>query len=298
MNGVQTRRLRLLLELSRLGSMRAVSQELGVTTSTVSQQIAALAREVGTALVEPVGRQVRLTPAGRRLAEHAVTILADVEAARLALDPAAEPAGTVRIAGFATAVRRSLVPIAAHLAAAHPGVRLLLHEHEPDECAELLAADRIDLALVYDYNLAPAPVDPAVEATALWSAPWGLAVPTGEDVPAGNAVAVLAAMRERDWIVNSRGDADERVVRAIAATAGYEPRVVHRIDSLDLLEDLVAAGYGVGLLAADRPPHPGVRLAALTDPEVLLRCYAVVRRGRAGWPPLALVLDLALRARA
>ena len=54
--------MRLLLELSRLGSMRAVADQLGVTTSTVSQQIAALAAEAGTALVEPVGRR----PAGVR----------------------------------------------------------------------------------------------------------------------------------------------------------------------------------------------------------------------------------------
>ena len=78
--------------------MRAVADELGMTTSTVSQQIAALAREAGTALVEPDGRRVRLTPAGRRLAEHAVTILAAVDAARLDLDPDAEPAGTLRVA--------------------------------------------------------------------------------------------------------------------------------------------------------------------------------------------------------
>src|SRR4029450_7649134 len=93
----------LLRELSRLGSMREVADELGVTTSTVSQQIAALAREVGTPLVERAGRRVRLTPAGRRLAEHAVTILAAVDAARLDLDPAAEPGGVPRIAGVADA---------------------------------------------------------------------------------------------------------------------------------------------------------------------------------------------------
>src|ERR671920_2556032 len=114
------RRLELLLYLSRSGSMRAVAEELGVTTSTVSQQIAALARDVGTPLLEPVGRGVKLTPAGHRLATHAVTILAAVEAARLDLDPAAEPTGTVRIAGFATAVRRSLLPVAQVLAAQHP----------------------------------------------------------------------------------------------------------------------------------------------------------------------------------
>src|SRR5919199_6383610 len=113
-------RLRLLLELSRRGSMRAVADELGYTTSTVSQQLAVLAREAGAALNQPEGRRVRLTPAGRRLADHAVTILAAVEAARADLDPGAEPAGTVRVAGFATAIRRSLVPVIATLAETHP----------------------------------------------------------------------------------------------------------------------------------------------------------------------------------
>src|SRR4051812_6899505 len=101
----------MLLELSRLGSMHEVAAELGTSTSSVSQAIAALARDVGTPLTEPDGRRVRLTPAGRRLAEHAVTILAAVEAARLDLDPTAEPVGVLRVAGFATAIRRSLVPV-------------------------------------------------------------------------------------------------------------------------------------------------------------------------------------------
>ena len=48
-------------------------------------------KEAGEQLMEPDGRRVRLTPAGRRLADHAVTILAAVDAARLDLDPEAEP---------------------------------------------------------------------------------------------------------------------------------------------------------------------------------------------------------------
>jgi hypothetical protein len=60
---VDPRRLELLLELCRLGSMREVGESMNVTTSTVSQQIAALAREAGTPLIEPDGRRVRLTPA-------------------------------------------------------------------------------------------------------------------------------------------------------------------------------------------------------------------------------------------
>ncbi|MGK5739235.1 LysR family transcriptional regulator [Micromonospora sp. URMC 103] len=291
------RRLRLLHELARLGSMREVADELGVTTSTVSQQLAVLAREVGADLVEPAGRRVRLTPAGRRLAGHTVTILAAVEAARLDLDPHAEPVGTVRVAGFATAVRRSLLPVAADLAAHHPAVRLRIHEHEPAEAYALLAADDVDLALTYDYHLAPAPADHTVEVVPLWSAGWSLGVPADAPPVTGTSPEVFARFAAHHWIVNSRNTADEVVVRAIAAMADFEPRVEHRADSLDLVQDLVVAGFGVGLLPADQPTRPGVRLIPLTAPEARLRSYAVVRRGRAGWPPLALILDL-LRARA
>ena len=154
---METRRLQYLLELSRLGSMRAVAELLGATTSTVSQQIAMLAQETGRPLLEPDGRGVRLTPAGRRLADHARVILAAVDAARLDLDPSAEPSGTLRIAGFATAIRRALMPIIRDLSREHPALGMEILEHEPAEALKKLAMDQIDLALTYDYNLAPDP---------------------------------------------------------------------------------------------------------------------------------------------
>ncbi|HEY6935326.1 MAG TPA: LysR substrate-binding domain-containing protein [Marmoricola sp.] len=279
------RRLRMLLELSRLGSMHEVAVELSTTTSSVSQAIAALAREVGTPLVEPEGRRVRLTPAGHRLAEHAVAILASVEAAQRALDPSAEPAGVLRVAGFATAVRRSLLPAMDELAGAHPGIEVQLREHEPPEALELLNRDDVDLALTYDYDLAPASWRSDHDTTRLWEAEWGLGVPARE--PA----RPFAAYAERDWIVNSRHTADEQVLRTLASMAGFVPRVVHRVDALELVDDLVIAGRGVALLPADRRPRRGVTVRPLTGPSARLRAYAVTRRGRERWPPLRALLD-------
>ena len=276
--------------------MRAVADELGYTTSTISQQLAVLAREAGATLLEPEGRRVRLTPAGRRLADHAVTILAALEAARADLDPDGEPAGTVRVAGFATAVRRSLVPVLAQLSAEHPAVRVRIHEHEPAEAFELLAADEVDLALVYDYTLAPVALDPALRVTPLWSAAWQLAVPAADgaagETAEDDAPAAFRRFAGAGWIVNSRNVADEQVVRTIASLAGFEPRIAHRADSLELLQDLIVAGLGVGLLPADGRLVAGVRLVALGRPEVALRSYAVTRPGRETWAPLRLVTRL------
>ncbi|MGZ4493107.1 MAG: LysR family transcriptional regulator [Nocardioides sp.] len=286
------RRLELLLELSRLGSMREVAETMNVTTSTVSQQIAALAREAGTPLIEPDGRRVRLTPAGRRLADHAVPVLAALEAARVALDPAAEPAGTIRVAAFATAVRRALLPVVRRLAESHPDVEVRIHEHEPAEALALLASDDVDLALTYDYELAPATFDRSVVTQPLGSSAWGLGVPAAEDGDGGTALEVFDRFRDHDWIVNSRNTADEDVVRTLASLAGFVPQVAHRADSLELVQDMVVAGLGVGLLPADQPTVPGVALLRLHDPAVMLRGYAVARSGRTEWPPLALVLRM------
>ncbi|MDT7581006.1 MAG: hypothetical protein QOK35_2270 [Pseudonocardiales bacterium] len=284
---METRRLEMLVALARLGSMREVADGMGVTTSTVSQQIAALARETGTTLLEPEGRRVRLTPAGRRLADHGLTILAAVDAARADLDPGAEPAGTVRVAGFATAIRRSLLPLLASLEGTR--VRMQIAEHEPAEALGLLAEDAIDLALVYDYALAPRTVDDRFEVTPLWTARWCLGVPARSAVEDLPAVETVDRFRDHDWIANSRNDADERVVAALAAHAGFTPRIAHRADSLDLVQELVAAGLGVGLLPEGIPTRAGVRLLPLRRPDVLLRAFAVVGRGRAAWAPLALV---------
>jgi DNA-binding transcriptional LysR family regulator len=282
---MDVRRLRLLLELSRLGSMHEVAAELGTTTSSVSQGIAALAREVGTALVEPAGRRVRLTPAGQRLAEHAVTILAAVDAARLDLDPTAEPAGVLRVAGFATGIRRSLLPAIDDLARTHPRIEVRVHEYEPVEALDLLARDDVDLALTYDYNLAPAAWRSDHQVTPLWEIEWGLGV------PASRQRLAFAAYADKDWIVNSRHTADEDVLRTLASMAGFTPRVLHRIDSLELVDDLIVAGLGVALLPRGRTPRRGVAVKPLRDPQVKLRGYAVTRRGRDRWPPLRAVLE-------
>ncbi|NBH02229.1 LysR substrate-binding domain-containing protein, partial [Amycolatopsis sp. SID8362] len=125
-----------------------------------------------------------------------------------------------------------------------------------------LLADDIDLALTYDYDLAPASVDPALTVSPLWTARWGLGVPAADAglARAGGTVAVFEAFRDHGWIVNSRNTADEDVVRRLASLAGFTPRVTHRADSLELVEDLITTGPApsVGLLPSGRAVQPGV----------------------------------------
>jgi DNA-binding transcriptional LysR family regulator len=149
--------------------------------------------------------------------------------------------------------------------------------------------------LTYDYNLAPATESPAVHATALWTARWGLGIPARSEVRQGAAPEVFAQFAGHDWIVNSRNAADETVVRTVASMAGFTPRIAHHADSLDLVQGMITAGLGVGLLPLGTHTAPEVRLVPLTAPDVELRAYALVRHGHLDWPPLALVTDLLLQ---
>jgi DNA-binding transcriptional LysR family regulator len=110
-------------------------------------------------------------------------------------------------------------------------------------------------------------------------------------VPAGEQAAPFSSYADRDWIVNSRNTADTDVLRTLASMAGFVPRVVHRIDSLELVDDLIVSGHGIGLLPHGRASRRGVRVLPLSDPPVVLRAYAVTRRGRDAWPPLRVLLE-------
>src|SRR5919204_6755930 len=85
------RRLRLLRELSRRGTIAAVADALQFTPSAVSQQLAMLEREAGVQLIERAGRGVRLTDAALVLVGHAESLLERAAIAEADLAAAAGP---------------------------------------------------------------------------------------------------------------------------------------------------------------------------------------------------------------
>ena len=284
------RKLRVLVELSRLGTMSAVAQATGYGTSAVSQQLAALEREAGVPLLEAAGRRVRLTPAGRRLVVHAEGILAAMTAAELDLAAAAEPSGLVRVAGFTTALQQHLLPVADELARIHPLVELELQEREPTEVDELLDADQIDLGFVYDYTLVPR--GGRHVRSLLGSRPMMLAVRPDSAVPAQlRSTGDLDSVRDAFWIGNSRDSGDDELAARLCALAGWTPRVRHRADSLELVIDLVLAGHGVSLLPADAPGARRLRMVPLALARIDRRMWSVVRAGAQAWPATTAVID-------
>jgi len=274
--------LRVLVELADRGTLRAVATGTGYSTSAVSQQLAALQRELGETLVEPAGRRLALTPAGRALLPHARSVLASLDAARGELDPQSEPTGQVRLAGFASALVNHVVPAVVRLRQQHPRLVVTMQEREPAEVAALLAEDAVDIGLSYDYALVPR----SIPGAAFYQVPVALVVPEQE----GRGLADLLGDPTVGWITNSRAPDDDELVARLGARFAATPRVVHRIDSLDLLVRLVAAGLGVALVAEDGPRAAGVRYRDLDGAAGSRRGYALTRPGRERWRANAVVV--------
>src|ERR671934_194472 len=146
---LDVRRMKVLREVATRGSFSAAAEALAYTQSAVSQQIAALEREVGTKLVERSARQIRLTDAGEALVRHTESVMANLAEAEAELEAIAGiRGGRVRLASFQTA-GSALVPQAiAAFRHRHPGVELSMKEAEPDEAIPALRAGEYDVALV------------------------------------------------------------------------------------------------------------------------------------------------------
>ncbi len=265
-------RLRVLVAVARHGSVTAAAKALNYAQPSVSHHIARLEAETGARLLQRAGRGVRLTEAGRLLAERAEEIIGRLDAAEAEL---AAQVGLrecrVRLAAFPSALGTIVPAAAARLEAELPGMDLMLTEAEPPEALRMLRAGYVDVALVfqhYQQDADPAPPDPADDGTRgrlLLDEPVHLV--TKADGQAGNGSQSqpgLAAYADSRWIAGCER-CRSYLVRQCGA-AGFTPKIAFTTDDYVAVQALVAAGLGVttlpGLcLRAAR--HPGISATAL-----------------------------------
>ncbi|GLI00770.1 LysR family transcriptional regulator [Phytohabitans aurantiacus] len=288
---LDVRRLRLLCDLSRLGTIAAVAEAHTYTPSAVSQQLSTLEREAGVPLLERTGRRVALTAAGRVLVAHAETVLAALEQTSAALAALGTGlSGPLRIGAYPTAVRALIPATLVALGQRHPGLELMVTELDPVDVPAALRERRLDVGLLHDYDAVPVEPDPTLDAVPLLDETVFLAVPA--DGPTDS----LAATRDATWILASPGTLCHTATLQVCRTAGFTPRARHHADDFATVLALVAAGQGVSVvpqLAAARPPA-GVRLIALPTRR---RTRIAYRHGAATHPAVAAFVT-AIRATA
>jgi DNA-binding transcriptional LysR family regulator len=271
--------MRVLQAVAREGSFSAAASALAYTQPAVSQQIAALEREVGLALVDRSRRPVGLTQAGEVLLAHAETVFARLDAAEEELAALAGlRAGRLRLGTFPTAGATVMPQAIARFRQAHPGVELSLIEAEPEQMLPPLRAGALDVALLVEFDEPSGPARTAAPSTEAELERVGLLEDRMHAVlPAEHPLAERGSIRLRElrgerWIQTSPGSDAARHVRAACQRAGFEPEVYFETDDYLLIQGLVAAGAGVSLIPSlalgsltagvavvELSPHPPVR---------------------------------------
>jgi DNA-binding transcriptional LysR family regulator len=243
---LEMRRVRLLVELERRGSLAAVADALHLSPSGISAQIARLEREVGVALVARAGRGLRLTEAGHRLAENGRAVLAAMESAESELrQVSGEVAGTLRLAAFQSAALL-LVPRALECEQAHPALRVELVQSEPEVAVPALLAGDYDLVVAEEYPGVPPWIPADTHREELGQDP--LFVVVREALLRGRALDVAGG--QIPWVMEARGSAAREWAELTCRRLGFEPDVRYESDDLLVHLELIERGRAGGLLPA------------------------------------------------
>src|SRR5712691_2610578 len=278
-------RLRVLVAVARHGSVTAAAHALNYAQPSVSHDLSRLEAETGTKLIQKAGRGIRLTDAGRLLAERAGEIIGRLDAAENELAAySGLRAGRLRLAAFPSALGTIVPAAAAMLHAEHPSVDLRLTEAEPPEALRMLKAGYVDVALIFRHepeaghaghaghgphgaaghgphagraaDAGPGPAADGLREQVLLDEPVNLIMPggrTGQGAEPEIARAVtelwpddLAKFADHRWIAGC-DRCREHLLQQCAA-AGYTPKISFTTDDFVAVQALVTAGLGVALL--------------------------------------------------
>lgn len=279
---IDLQRLRILREVAEHGSFSGAAQALLLTPSAVSQQIAALERSLGTAVVERTTRGTTLTAPGRVLVESAGVVLAELVHAQQRISRLSEGvAERLTVATFISGGQLLLPRALTGFAAAHPRAEITVLEAETEDSLALVREGRADLALVYHFD-GPPPVRAGdrsgLALTPLLDDPMRIVVPAAHPL-AGRGEIDLADLAGQRWVQGCVSVGE--LLDGYAAIAGFEVNVCCRTTDYGFAVALIAAGVGIGLIPSVSltAPPAGVSVLALRAPAPSRYISLVTRQG-------------------
>lgn len=307
------RRLTLLREFADRGSMSAVARSLHLTPSAVSQQLRALAHEAGVPLLTPSGRGLELTSEGRALAAAAVDVERSLAAAQAVVDRMKGGAvGQVRLAMPPTSAELLLPGVLDALGERAPGIVVdttLVYAKESEFPA--LTRDH-DIVIGYTVSGGLVGPDPAVRATGTHAVPhsWEderivpthlLSEPLDLAVAHGHPLARRASVRaeeliDQPWIAVPNDLPFDEALRRVEDSAGARMSIVAGVPDIRVIESLIAAGHGVGLLPRYTASTSRVRLLRVDTVEPARQLFSLIRPARAESLAVQAVRDACLTA--
>ena len=272
------------------GSVTAAAAHLGYTPSAISQQVAALEKEAGIALLERVGRGVQPTAAGKLLTEHAAVISHNLAETESALGDLREGrTGKLAIRYFSSVGPTLLAPALARLRREYDGLILDLTLTDHEDPLRDTRHDGTDVTIMIGPG---SDRRPGINLVRLLEDAYYAVLPAGHAL-AAKRVLDLADLADQPWVGSEPpGPCLDTVVDACAA-AGFSPHVVARSEDYTTAQHFVAAGLGVSLIPRlGLSTHlPGLAIRRVRHPEPVRTLYAAVRESSLAQPAVRTLLD-------
>lgn len=289
---IDLRKLRVLQEVERTGTVSAAAENLHLTPSAVSQQVAGLAKDLGVPLLAKRGRGITLTGQARVVLRHADAVQAQLDRARADLIGYADgEVGEVRVGGLSTGIVALVAPALHRLRSSRPGLEVFVTEQEPDAAVAMLDAGELDVAVMADNVSAPLRSDPRYHRIDLLVDQMDLVLLDSHPLadPAGVALADFA---NETWVGGAPDDTCSQVAIGVCLAAGFRPNVRFHCKEWDAVAALVAAGAGVALIPRlAYPLRPaGLVCCPVLDLVASRTLFALVRAGMEDDPGVAAML--------
>jgi DNA-binding transcriptional LysR family regulator len=290
---IEARHLRLLRELAARGTLGAVAVALHRTPSAISQELRVATLAAGVALTERDGRRLRLTPAGRVLAEAAHDVAAALSRAEARLDALLnQPSGHVHIVTLPSAGMYLLPPVMAELQA-QAGAAITVTVDDADIAEHSFAGLTRDADIVIGHSLrGPVPAGTeGLTTVVLTRELLDIAVPAGHPLAALDKVRPAQLMGQR-WIGVPENYPFDGLRVAIEVAGRGQVDVVQRLRDNGLVRAMVAAGLGIAILPRNTMASgDDVKLLALLGVPAERWVIAIMRPDRAERAAVQAVLD-------
>ena len=302
--------LRTLSAIARYGSFSRAAESLNLSQPAVSHQIRLLEQDLGTPLLDRVGKRAFPTRAGEILLAHGARALAELDAARSAIhDLRGRVAGRVRLGTGATASIYMLPPMLQRLQRRYPNVEVVVVTGNSSEIAGTVEDGQLDLGVVTlpvpqrDLVVTPFRNDPLVAIAPPGTVPRRRRVPPPRSRNAGHrarahSLTPRELARERLIVYERRGTI-RRIVEDWFRRGGVAPRIAMELGNAEAIKRLVAAGLGFAVTSAvsvQEDVKRGAIVSFALRPALNRRIGIVLRRGKVVSPALDVVLK-ALRSR-
>ncbi|WOP17374.1 LysR family transcriptional regulator [Raineyella sp. LH-20] len=287
---MELRHLELLRDLAHYGSVTAVARATFRTPSAVSQQLRTAQRDLGVSLVEPAGRGIRLTEAGRVLAEGGTDVAAAIERVQARWDTFRNDlTGTVSVAALPSAATFLIGPVLQALTAT--GIELTLHDHDVAEADFATLAADVDIVIGHSLTgERPAGTEGLLVAS-LAREPLDVAMGVRHRL-AGQPRVRPEDVLDSDWIGVPVGYPFDTVRLAIESVAGTRLRIRQRLRDNRLIETLVASSDCLAILPRfTTPTGDGLVLRELEGVPATRFISAILRPDKAERRAVRHVLD-------